>query len=116
MFELIQPKKLAFGKEISMFSKPQIKQFLSKKVKQLENLQFNIMKYKCFKPYVSPVQIRTEYQNAEEVKIDFVRNEEVAAELGLDYDPPCAQQTYEADIQNAKARISERWKKRLFKV
>ena len=33
---------------------------------------------------------------------DFVSDEEVAAELGPDYDPPCSQLTYEADIKNAK--------------
>ena len=38
-------------------------------------------------------------------------DEEVAAELNPDYDPPCSQLTYEADIQNAKERILERRKK-----
>ena len=55
---------------------------MSKKGEQPENLKFDIMKNEFSKPYVSPVQIKTEYQNAEEVKTDFVRNEEVAAELG----------------------------------
>ena len=35
-------------------------------------------------------------------------DEEVAAELGPDYYPPCSQLTYDADIQNAKERIRER--------
>ena len=61
----------------------------------------------------SPVQIKTEYQNAEEVKTDFVSDEEVADELGPDYDPPWSQLTYEADIRNAKDRIRERRKKGL---
>ena len=65
------------------------------------------MKCEYSKPYVSPVQIKTEYQNAEEVKTDFVSDEEVADELGQDYDPPCSQLTYEADIRNAKDRIRE---------
>ena len=34
------------------------------------------------KPDVSLVQIKTEYQNAKEVKTDFVSDEKVAAELG----------------------------------
>ena len=40
----------------------------------------------------------------------------VAAELNPDYDPPCSQLTYEADIQNVKERIIERQWKSLFKV
>ena len=55
--------------------------------------------------------MKTEYQNAEEVKTDFVSDKEVADELGTDYDPPCSQLTYEADIRNAKDRIRERRKK-----
>ena len=39
-------------------------------------------------------------------------DEEVAAELGPDYDPPYSQLTYEADIRNAKERILERRKKK----
>ena len=35
-------------------------------------------------------------------------DEEVAAELGPDYDPPCFQLTYEADIRNAKEQILSR--------
>ena len=66
------------------------------------------MKNKFFKPYVSPVQFKTKYQNAEEVKTDFVSDEEVAAELGPDYDHPCSHLTYEADIPNDKERIFER--------
>ena len=38
-------------------------------------------------------------------------DEEVAAELGPDYDPPCSQLTYEADILNAKEQILEHRKK-----
>ena len=68
------------------------------------------MKNEFFKPYVLPVQIKTKYQNLEKVKIDLVSDEEVAAELGPDYDPPCSQLTYEADIRNAKERILERRK------
>ena len=64
------------------------------------------------KPGISPVQIKTEYKNAEEVKTDFVSDEKVAAELGPDYDPPCSQLTYETDIRNAKERILERRKKK----
>ena len=68
------------------------------------------MKNEFSKPYVSPVQIKTEYQNSEKVKTDLVSDEEVAAELGRDYDPPCSQLTYEADIRNAKERILKRRK------
>ena len=42
---------------------------------------------------------------------NFVSDEEVAAELGPTYDPPCSQLTYEADIRNANERILERRKK-----
>ena len=69
------------------------------------------MKYEFSKPYVSPVKIKTEYQNAEEVKTDFVSDKEVDAELGPDYDPPCSQLTDEAEIRNAKDKIRERRKK-----
>ena len=103
---------LAFEREISKSSKPQIKPLLSKEVEQQENLKFDIMKIEVAKPYVSPVQIKTKYQNAEEVKTDFVSDDEVAAELGPDYDPPYSQLTYEADIRNAKERILERRKKK----
>ena len=68
------------------------------------------MKYEFSKSYVSPVQIKTEYQNAEEVKTDYVSDEKVAAELGLDYDPPCSKLTYEADIRIDKDRNCERRK------
>ena len=70
------------------------------------------MKHEFSKPYVSPVQIKTEYQNGEAVKTDFVRDEEVAAELGPYYDPPCSQLTYEEDIRNANKSILERRKKK----
>ena len=109
--EFIKPKYLALEKEISKLSKPQIKPLLSKEVEQPENQKFDIMKNEFLKPYFSPVQIKTEYQNAEKVKTDFVSDEEVAAELGPDYDPLCSQLTYEADIRNAKERIIERRKK-----
>ena len=108
MCEFIKPKKLAFEKEISKSSKPQIMPLLSKEVDQQENLKFDIMKNEFSNPYVSPVQIKTKYQNAEEVKTDFVSDEEVAAELGPNYNHPCSQLTYEADIRNAKERILER--------
>ena len=92
-------------------SKPQIKPLLSGKVERPENLQIDIMKYEFSKPYVPPVQIKTEYQIAEEVKTDCVSDEEVAAELGPDYDPPCSKLTYEADIRIVKERILERRKR-----
>ena len=112
MCEFIKPKKLTFEKDISLFSKVQIKPLLSGEVERPENLHIDIMKYEFSKQYVSPVQhIKAENQNEEEVKTDFVSDEEVAAELGPDYDPPCSQLTYEADIQNAKDRILERGKK-----
>ena len=110
MCEFIKPKKLTFKNEMGLSSKPQIKPLLSKEVKQPENLHFDKMKNEFSKPYVSPVQIKTEYQNSEKVKTDLVSDEEVAAELGRDYDPPCSQLTYEADIRNAKERILERRK------
>ena len=111
MCEFIKPKKLTFENEMSLSSIPQIKPLLSKEVKQPENLNFYNMKNEFSKPYVSPVQIKTEYQNSEKVKTDIVSDKEVAAELGPDYDPPCSQLTYEADIRNAKERILERRKK-----
>ena len=68
MCEFIKPKKLAFDKEISKSTKTQIKPLLPKEVDQPE-----ILNNEFSKPYVSPVQIKTEYQNSEKVKIDFVR-------------------------------------------
>ena len=59
------------------------------------------MKNEFSKPYVFPVKNKTEYQNSEKVKTDLVSDKEVAAELGHDYDPPCSQPTYKADIRNA---------------
>ena len=112
MCEFIKPKKLAFEKEISKSSKPQIKPLLSNEVENNENLKFDIMKNEFCKPDVSPVQIKTEYQNAKEVKTDFVSDKELAAVLGPDYNPPCSQLTYEADIRNANKRILERRKKK----
>ena len=96
---------------MGLSSKPQIKPLLSEKVERPKKLQIDIMKCEFSKPYVSPVQMKTEYQNAEEVKTDFVSDEEVADELGPDYDPPCSQLTNEADIRNAKDIIRERRKK-----
>ena len=93
-------------------SKPQIKPLLSEEVQQQENLQFDKIKYEFSKTYVLPVQMRTEYQNLEKVKTECVSDEEVAAELSLDYIPPCSQLTYKADIRNAKERILERQKKK----
>ena len=87
---------------MGLSSKPQIKPLLSKEVKQPKNPNFDIMKNEFLKPYVLPVQIKTEYQNSEKVKTELVSDEEVAAELGPDYDPPCSQLTYEAEILNAK--------------
>ena len=72
MCKFIKPTKLAFDTKISKSSKPQIKPLLSKEIEQQENLKFDIMKNEFSKPYLSPVQIKTEYQNAEEVKTDFV--------------------------------------------
>ena len=111
MCEFIKPKKLTFENEIGLSSKPQIKPLLSREVKQPENLNFDKLKNEFSKLYVLPVQIKTEYQNSEKVKTDLVSDEEVAAELGPDYDPPCFQRTYEAGIRNAKERILERRKK-----
>ena len=111
MCEFIKPKKLTFENEMGLSSKSQIKPLLSKEVKQPENLNFDKMKNEFSKSDVLPVQIKTEYQNSEKVKTDLVSDEEVAAELGPDYDPPCSQLTYEADIRNAKEWILERRKK-----
>ena len=112
MGDFIIPKRLTFEQQMGLFSKTQIKPLLSEKVERPENLQFDIMKYELSKPYVEPVHpIKTEYQNAEKVKTDVVSDEEVAAELGLDYIPPCSQLTYEADIRIAKEQILERRQK-----
>ena len=63
-------------------------------------------------PSVAPFQpIKTNNQNAQEVKTDFVSDEEVAAELGPEYEPPCFQLTHETNIRNAKEQILERRKK-----
>ena len=102
MCEFIKQKKLTFEKEMGLLSKTQIKPLLSKEVQQPENLQFDIMKYEFFKPYVLLVQIKTEYKNLKEVKTDSVSDKEVADKLGLIYDPPYYQLTYEADFLNAK--------------
>ena len=74
------------------------------------------MKYEFSKLYVLPVKIKTEYQNSEKVKSYFVSGEEVVAELGPDYDPPCSQLTYETDIRNANARILDSRKQELIHV
>ena len=110
MCEFIKPKNLFFEREISKSSKPQIKPLLVKEVKQQETLKFDIMKNEFSKPYGSPVQIKTEYQNAEKFKTDFVSDERVAAMLGFEYVPSCSQLTYEANIRNAKEKILERRK------
>ena len=111
MCEFIKPKKLTFEKEMGLSSMPQIKPLLSGKVERPENLQIDIMKYKLSNPYVPPVQIKTVFQIADKVKTDCVSDEEVAAELGPDYDPRCSQLTYEADLRIAKKRILKRRKK-----
>ena len=116
MCELVKPKKLTFEKEIGLSSKPQIKPLLLGKIERPKNLQIDIMQYEFSKPYVPPVQIKTEYQNAEEVKTDCVSDEEVAAELGPGYDPPCSQLTYEADIRISKSEFSNVKRKKLFEV
>lgn len=74
------------------------------------------MKYEFFKPYVSLVQNKTEYQNAKEVKTEFVSDYKLADELDPAYDSPCSKLTYDTKIQNAKARIFKRQTKLLFKV
>ena len=74
------------------------------------------MKNVLSKPDRQPVQIKTKYQNAKEVKTHFVSDEEVASDLGPDYDISCSQLAYEPDIRNAKERIHERQKKKLIKV
>ena len=103
MSDFIKPKRLTSEKEISLFSRPLIKPLLSKKMERPENLIFDIMKYEYSKFYCLPVQlIKTETQNAEEVKTDFVSNDEVAAELGFVNYKTCSHLTYKADIQNAK--------------
>ena len=102
MCEFIKRKKFTFENKMGLSSKPQIKQLLSKEVKQPDKLNFDKIKNEFSKPYVSPVQIKTENQNSKKVKTDLVSDEEVAAELGPDYDPSCSQFTYEADIRNAK--------------
>ena len=83
MCEFIKPKKLTFENEMGLSSKPQIKPLLSRKVEQPTKLQIDKMKNEFSKPYVSPVKIKTEYQNVEEVKTNFVSDEKVAVELGL---------------------------------
>ena len=112
MCEFIKPKKLTFDNEVGLFSKPKIKPLLSLKIEQPKKLQIDIKQYEVSKPYVSPVQIKTEYQNAEKVKTDFVSDEKVVAKLGPDYNPLCTQLSYEADIRNSKERIFERKSKK----
>ena len=67
-------------------------------------------------PNVTPVQIKIRYQNAKEVKTDCVSDEEVTAKLGPDYNPPCSQLIYEADIRNAKENILNRRYKKSIQV
>ena len=80
---------------------------LSGNFERPENLKIDIMKYKFSKREVPPVKIETEYQNAEEVRIDCVSDEEVAEQHSHDYDSPSSQLTYKADIRIAKDRILE---------
>ena len=88
MEDLIKPKRLSFAEEMGVSS--------------------HSPKY----PSVAPVQpINTNNQNAQEVKIDFVSDEEVGSELGPDYEPPCSQITHKTNIWNAKELILERRKK-----
>ena len=73
MFEFIKPNRLTFKNKMCMFLKPQIKPLLSSTVERTVNLQFDMIKYKYFKPYLARVaQINTDYQNAEKVKNDVV--------------------------------------------
>ena len=111
MCEFGKPIKLTFEKEMGLFSKSQIKPLLSMEIQKPENLQFDKMKNEFSKPYGSPVQMKTEYQNSEKVKTECVSDEKAAAELGPDYDPQCSQLTYKADIRNAKERILKRRQK-----
>ena len=70
------------------------------------------MKYEFSKLNVMPVlPIKTKYQNAEKAKTDCVSDEEVAAKLNPDYNPPCSQLTYKAYIRNATEQILKRRKK-----
>ena len=88
MSDFIKPKKLTFEQEMGVSS------------------------YSPQNASVAPVQpIKTDNQNAQTVKTDLVIDEEVAAELGRDYKPPCSQLTHEKYIRNAKERILERRKK-----
>ena len=88
MSDFIKPKKLTFEQEMGVSS------------------------HSPKHPIFAPVQpIETNNQNAQEVKTDFVSEEEVAAELGLDYKPPCSQLTHEANIRNAKERLLKRRQK-----
>ena len=96
MCKFIKPKKLTFENKIGLSPKRQIKPLLFENVKRSD--KFDIKKNEFSKPYIPQVQIKTEYQNAVKVKTDCVSEEKVAAELGPDYDPPCSQFTYEADI------------------
>ena len=98
MSNVISLKRVTFEDELLMASKkscmPQIQPLLSTKIEQPETLIFDIMKYKFSKPYCPPDQpIKTESQNEKKVKSDIVSNEEVAAELGPDYNPLCSQLT-----------------------
>ena len=86
--------------------------YVSGKVDQSWNLNFDVITYEFFKLYVLPVQhIKIEYQIKIKVKNYFLSDKKVAAELGPDYDPPCSQLTYKADIQHAKDRILKHRKK-----
>ena len=107
-------EKADFWEEMGLSSKLQIEPLLSRKIERPMNLHIDMMKYEFSKPIVTPVSpIKTESENAEEVKTYFVRDKEVAAEHGQNYDPPCSQLIYKAEIWNAKAWILERQSKSL---
>ena len=61
--------------------------------------------------YVSAVHIKTEYQNAEKVTTDCLSNEEVTAEHGRNYSPPCSHIIYTTHIRNGEKQILERRKR-----
>ena len=71
MSDFIKPKKLTFEQEMGVSS------------------------HTPKNPSVAPVQpIKTNNQNAQDVKTNFVSDEEVAAELGPDYELLCSQLTH----------------------
>ena len=93
---------------MGLSAKLQIKPLvLSGTFERPENLHIDRVKYELSEPYVLPAQhmiastVKTQYQNEEDIKTDFVSDKEVAAELCIDYDPPCLKLIYVADIANA---------------